>query len=134
MLTDEWPASSKFLFCARPGEARCRHWKRTSIAQMPDAATAKTTRNGRGSHRDSTQRIEKPPNAKFQEFCRYCKMLQDVTMLNNFRTISQRASRPAPLNSPSSILSKTPKSHFSIFFAATLQNPCNRCNSRYMCI
>ena len=116
MLTDEWPASSNFLFCARPGEARCRHWKRTSIAQMPDAATAKTTRHGRGSHRESTQRIEKPPNAKFQECCRYCKMLQDVAMLHNCKTGSQRVSRPTPLNSPSSVLPKTPKSQLSNFF------------------
>ena len=123
MLTDEWPASSKFLFCARPGEARCRHWKRTSIAQMPDAATAKTTRNGGGSHRESTQRIEKPPNTKFQECCRYCMMLQDVAMLHNCKTGSQRVSRPTPLNSPSSVLPKTPKSQLSIFFCCNVAEP-----------
>ena len=122
MLTDEWPASSKFLFCARPGAARCSHRKKTSIAVVPDAATAKLQEMARGSHRESTQQVEKPPIANFRECCRYCKMLQDVAMLHNCKTGSQRVSRPPPLNSPSSILSKTPKLHFSIFFA-TLQEP-----------
>ena len=122
MLTDEWPASSKFLFCARPGAARCSHRKKTSIAVVPDAATAKLQEMARGSHRESTQQVEKPPIANFRECCGYCKRLQDVAMLHNCKTGSQRVSRPPPLNSPSSILSKTPKLHFSIFFA-TLQEP-----------
>ena len=121
-MTDEWPASSKFLFCARPGAARCSRRKKTSIAVVPDAATAKLQEMVRGSHRESTQQVEKPPIANFRECCRYCKMLQDVAMLHNCKTGSQRVSRPPPLNSPSSILSKTPKLHFSIFFA-TLQEP-----------
>ena len=136
MLTDEWPASSKFLFCARPGAARCSHRKKTSIAVVPDAATAKLQEMARGSHRESTQQVEKTPIANFRECCRYCRMLQDVATLNNCKTGSQRASRPTPLNSPSSILSKTPKLDFSFFFCnvARTRAIATNAHSRYTTI
>ena len=86
---------------------------------------------GRCRYRKSIREIDKPPYTKFCKCCKHCRRLQDVAKLNKFRNVSQGASRPTPLNSPSSVLPKTPKSQFSIFFAATLQNPCNRCNSRY---
>ena len=35
-------------------------------------------------HQKSTQEVEKPPYAKFQNCCRYCRMLQDVARWNIF--------------------------------------------------
>ena len=86
---------------------------------------------GRCRCRKSIREIDKPPYTNFCKCCKHCRRLQDVAKLNNFRTVSQGASRPTPLNSPSSVLPKTPKSQFSIFLLQRCRTRANRCNSRY---
>ena len=77
----------------------------------------------RHHHRKSTQEVEKPPCAKFQNCCRCCRVLQDVARLNNFSNWSRRIARPPPLNSQPSFTSENGNIHFSKFL-------CNVARSR----
>ena len=63
-------------------------------------------------HQKSTQEVEKPPYAKFQNCCRCCRMLQDVARWNISRKWSMRTVRLPPSKSASSTTPKMTKRHF----------------------
>ena len=113
MLTSTCQPHKINLFYTSPGEAHCiqigrkhqeqRSWMPISL-KLQEIACCR--------HQKSTQEVEKPPYAKFQNCCRCCRMLQDVARWNISRKWSLRTVRLPPLNLASSITPERGKSHF----------------------